>query len=109
MAHKKNPSIKEAKQRCIEFAKTSSLDLPNPRNKLAEELLGNNKLSVILELTMDRLEDKYAFSRYDRIKGCEEFIEFKIKHANIGSIEELSYQLIKFTEEIMALLEELGH
>lgn len=110
MRHNSTERIAWIKQRCIEFASNSKSSIPAARNTLVEEIFENPKLTNVLALTMDRLEINHGFGRYNRIKGCEEFIEFSNKKKAKGdrSRENApSYELVKFSEELMILIEEL--
>lgn len=106
MQNKSKDLICEAKLKCIDFESENNLELPEPRNKLDEEL-ENKILNKLLELTMDRLEKKYRFSKYNIIKGCEEFIEYRVPENIDLDRHTPSYQLLKFSEEILALMEDL--
>lgn len=100
---RRKPDIDCVKSECVRFSKQGNLSLPTPRNTLVEEIFENKRLSILLALTMDRLEDKYDFSRYNRIKGCEEFIEYSVAR----DPEAISYQLRLFAEEILELMKEV--
>jgi hypothetical protein len=95
------------KEKCIEISSNRIPNLPKARNTLVEDIFENPELTNLLALTMDRLERKRGIDNFHRVKGCEEFIEFRFESSNDKKGLEPSHDLLVFAEELTILIEEL--